>query len=435
MDNNSEKKENNDEKYGDDDLESLESLIADLNVKEDEIIAEAIELVEHALSLIDSQYYDDAIEILRQAIGLYRNLGRKVEIDAINQKISEIYILKEQAFKEVEFKPTEIPEELEVQDIDQDPIIEESAEVLSYTPEELIEEAHKLVEIDEFDEAIDKYDKAIKLFREDKTDSEIERVYEFIDKCYDAKAEFLKRPKEGVEAEREEPVLVEESAKLKKEKEEKEKLQKVAEIEKKKVEEEDFQKRIDEMVTKVDNSIREYEREIREGHFDLEPPFEEAIKTYKEVREMLRDKEWRDQAALYTKQIDVMKQNLEKDKKLREVEAKKREKDKKYLDSLKTKRVEGADIEKAREIEEKHKEDEEFQKKIDEMVTKVDISIREYDRAIREGYFDLEPPFEEAIKTYEEVREILRDKEWKDQAALYTKQIDVMKQKLEKDKK
>ncbi|TFF99393.1 MAG: hypothetical protein EU540_06820, partial [Promethearchaeota archaeon] len=310
MDNNSEKKENNDEKYGDDDLESLESLIADLNVKEDEIIAEALELVEHALSLIDSQYYDDAIEILRQAIGLYRNLGRKVEIDAINQKISEIYILKEQAFKEVEFKPTEIPEELEVQDIDQEPIIEESAEVLSYTPEEMIEEAHKLVEIDEFDEAIDKYDKAIKLLREDKKDSEIERVYDLIDECYDAKAEFLKRPKEGVEAEIEEPVLVEESAKLKKEREEKEKLQKVAEIEKKKVEEEDFQKRIDEMVTKVDNSIREYEREIREGHFDLEPPFEEAIKTYKEIREMLRDKEWRDQAALYTKQIDVMKQKL-----------------------------------------------------------------------------------------------------------------------------
>ncbi len=212
-------------------------------------------------------------------------------------------------------------------------------------------------------------------------------------------------------------------------------IEKARKIEEKHREDEEFQSEIDKMVNKADASIRDYERAIRKGDFELEPPFEEAIKTYEEVREMLRDKEWKDQAALYTKQIDVMKEKLEKDKKLREVEVEKREKDKKYLDSLKTRKVEGADIEKARKIEEKHREDEEFQSEIDKMVNKADASIRDYERAIRKGDFELEPPFEEAIKTYEEVREMLRDKEWKDQAALYTKQIDVMKEKLEKDKK
>ena len=213
MDNNIEKKEENDKKSGDDELESTkESLFADLTEMEDEITTEAIELVEHALSLVDSQYFDDAIEILRQAISLYSDLGRNDEIDTINQKISEIYILKEQVFKEVESKSTKSPEELEAQYIDQEQIIEKSVEDLSYTPEILIEEAHKLVEIDEFDEAIDKYDEAIKLFREYKKDSEIEKVYELIDKCYNAKAEFLKKPKEDLSHKAED--LIEEANQL-----------------------------------------------------------------------------------------------------------------------------------------------------------------------------------------------------------------------------
>ena len=92
----------NDENKWDGPDPTKEAFFSDMSEMEGEIAEEAYELVEHALSLIDSQYYDDAIEILRQAIGLYSQINKEEEITAIRNKISELYILKEQAFREVE---------------------------------------------------------------------------------------------------------------------------------------------------------------------------------------------------------------------------------------------------------------------------------------------------------------------------------------------
>ncbi|MHA1294681.1 MAG: hypothetical protein ACTSQJ_18750, partial [Promethearchaeota archaeon] len=64
-----------------------EAFFSDLLEMEDEISNEAYELVEHALSLLASNYYDDAIEILKQAIGLYEQINSMEEVEAINQKI------------------------------------------------------------------------------------------------------------------------------------------------------------------------------------------------------------------------------------------------------------------------------------------------------------------------------------------------------------
>ena len=200
MDENIKKKEKNNEEFENEEIKRpRDDFLSDLIELEDEITTEAIELVEHALSLVDSQFFDDAIEILRKAIALYSEISRSDEIDAINQKISEIYILKEQAFREGEFETIKIPEELGTQYIDEEQLIEKIEEDSSQTAEKLIEEANKLVEIDEFDEAIEKYDEAVKLFQKEKKESEIEKIYESIDKCYDAKAEFLKRPKVDLE--------------------------------------------------------------------------------------------------------------------------------------------------------------------------------------------------------------------------------------------
>ncbi|MCP4761215.1 MAG: hypothetical protein GY870_05505, partial [archaeon] len=65
-----------------------EAFFSDLMEFEEEIASEGYELVEHALSLINSRYFDDAIEVLRQAIGSYAQIKREAEIEAINQKIS-----------------------------------------------------------------------------------------------------------------------------------------------------------------------------------------------------------------------------------------------------------------------------------------------------------------------------------------------------------
>ena len=57
-----------------------EAFFSDMGDMEQEISEEAYELVEHALSLIDSEYYDDAIEVLRQSMGLYSQINKDEEI-------------------------------------------------------------------------------------------------------------------------------------------------------------------------------------------------------------------------------------------------------------------------------------------------------------------------------------------------------------------
>ena len=88
-----------------------EAFFSDMGNMEEEIAAEAIELVTHALSLIDARFFDDSIEILRQAIGLYSQINKIAEVDALNKKISEIYLLKEQSFRESELETDVIIED------------------------------------------------------------------------------------------------------------------------------------------------------------------------------------------------------------------------------------------------------------------------------------------------------------------------------------
>ena len=91
----------NDEDFKDiDEDPTKKAFFADIGDMEEEIAADAYDLVEHAVSLIESRFFDDAIEVLRQAIGLYDQIGHQGDIDAINAKISEIYLFKEKAFKE-----------------------------------------------------------------------------------------------------------------------------------------------------------------------------------------------------------------------------------------------------------------------------------------------------------------------------------------------
>ncbi|MCK4382646.1 MAG: hypothetical protein KAW66_05060, partial [Candidatus Lokiarchaeota archaeon] len=104
MDERDKKKENNEEF---DEFESdptKEAFFSDMGNIEEEIASEAIELVQHALSLIELGFYDDGIEILRQAIGLYGQINKLAEIDALNKKIEVTYLLKEKNFRERELE-------------------------------------------------------------------------------------------------------------------------------------------------------------------------------------------------------------------------------------------------------------------------------------------------------------------------------------------
>ena len=172
-----------------------EAFFSDLMEVEEEIASEGYELVEHAISLIKSRYFEDAVEVLRQAIGVYSQIDRKAEIEAINQKITEVYVLKEQEFRESKDQSDKRSDILGEQEIVEFKEVEKD---LAGSAKDLIEQANKLIEIEEFDEAISKFDEAVKINEELKNNSEIEKIFKLIEECYNKKAIFLRKArKEG----------------------------------------------------------------------------------------------------------------------------------------------------------------------------------------------------------------------------------------------
>ncbi|MFW9874182.1 MAG: hypothetical protein ACFFG0_13835, partial [Candidatus Thorarchaeota archaeon] len=196
-----------------------EAFFSDLIGIEEDIASEAYELVEHAINLIGSKYYEDGIEILRQAVGLYTQINREEEIKAINEKISEVYLLKEQAFREEEIEgekveQTKVKEKTSYSDLRVE-LAQDGVKVdLLEEAVQLIKEGKELLENNKFEEALDKYDETTEIFeRMDKPD-EIERVFKLIEECYNKKAEFLRNFKSPsieieMELEQREPIGVE----------------------------------------------------------------------------------------------------------------------------------------------------------------------------------------------------------------------------------
>ena len=264
-----------------------------------------------------------------------------------------------------------------------DQSIERSIEELSDLADKLTKEANILVEIEEFDEALDKYDEAIELYKQTNNDSEIEKIFELIEKCYDDKSKFLrkaimKESKEKVKSDIEK-YEAEQVVDLK----EQDRIQKLMELEREKEEEEIFKVKILKMASEAEKMEREYDIAIKKGKFDLEPPFEKIIHIYEDLLKILRDKGWIDQLSVYKNQIKLLREKIVQDKKLREIEVRKKERDKEFLDSLKIKKTEEVNIEKTRIVEEKLKrgaEDEIFQQQIDLKVTDAEKMIKTYDR-------------------------------------------------------
>ncbi len=152
MDKRDEQKDNN-QKFNDTNPDPTKvAFFSDMGNMEEEIASEAIELVTHALSLIEARFYDDSIEILRQAIGLYDQISRIAEVDALNNKISEIYLLKEQSFRESELETDTI-----IENSQEKVLLEQNEEELYNQADSLIVEALQLVTNEKFDEALDNY--------------------------------------------------------------------------------------------------------------------------------------------------------------------------------------------------------------------------------------------------------------------------------------
>ena len=209
----------------------------------------------------------------------------------------------------------------------------------------------------------------------------------------------------------------------------------ISEREKKKIEDEAFQNEITEMVDNSERIAREYELAIKHGNFNLECQYPKVIEIYSEIHKKLISKGWTNQLNIYMRQIEIYQEKLEKDSKLRDLEARKKEKDKEYQESLKIKKEEPVFKEKLKSIDEKGREVEIFQKEIAEMESKAERIAREYELEIKKMNFDIKCKYPEVIEIYKNIHKKLINKEWLKQAEIYANQIKICEDKQKRDEK
>ena len=211
-------------------------------------------------------------------------------------------------------------------------------------------------------------------------------------------------------------------------------------------EEQEFQKGITELVEKAEKKARNYDigmkKALKEGKLLEDSPYLEIIEIYTHLRKKILEKGWTDQGLIYTNQIKIYQDKLEKDKNLREIELQKIQKQKDFEESLKIKADSVITPQKLKDFEFKRKmesEEQDFQNEITELVEKAEKMAREYDiemkKALKEGKLLEDSPYLEIIEIYSRLRKKILEKGWTDQGLIYTNQIKIYQDKLEKDKK
>ncbi|NVM46511.1 MAG: hypothetical protein HWN79_16510 [Candidatus Lokiarchaeota archaeon] len=404
-----------------------EAFFSDMGNIEEEIASEAYELVRHALSLVEAQFYDDSIEILRQAIGLYSQINKSSEIEALNGKIDEIYLLKEKTFRERELKTG-----IEIEMAQEEDLLAQNEEESYKEADSLIVKAIELVNNKQFNEALDMYDDVIKILTKLRKSSELEKINDLIEDCYNRKADFLRKQKipttEETTTTQQEPEGEMSELELK--------AQKIRAYEEAKRNESEKSNQAYEKIGKATElkNIRQYD---------------ESLKLFKESVSLFGEINWINEV----KKIENMIEQVEREKE-RFLLEKQQIKDREQLELDKKKKheaqlIELANIEEQIKIQEKaekvkiqvEKKQEEikFQNEISEMVNYAEMVAREYDismkKAVKKGEIVEECAYSTVIKIYEQVKQKVNEKGWKDRVAIYDNQIRYYHDLLEKDNK
>jgi len=396
-----------------------EAFFSDMGNIEEEIASEAIELVKHALSLVETQFYDDSVEILRQAIGLYAQIDKLAEIEAINNKISEIYLLKEKIFRERELKT-----ESEIEIAQGESILELNEDESYKEADSLVVKAIELVNNKQFDAALDIYDDAIKILKNLRKSSDIENINELIEDCYNRKADFLRKQKilttKETTTTQQEPVGELSEIELK--------AQKIRAFEDAKRKENEKSNQAYELIGKATElkKIRQYDEALK--------LLEESVLLFKEIN-------WINEVKKIKSMIEQME--IEKERFLLELQhIKVREQQESQL-------IERANIEeqiklqtqaeKLRDQVERKQDHTLFQDEISKMVDYAEKLAREYDlsmkKGIKEGKLVEKCIYPTVIKVYEELKLKVNERGWKDQVGIYSNQIKIYQDKWENDKK
>ncbi|MFX0071325.1 MAG: hypothetical protein ACFFAO_09570, partial [Candidatus Hermodarchaeota archaeon] len=156
------------------------------------------------------------------------------------------------------------------------------------------------------------------------------------------------------------------------------------------------------------------------------------------IRKELVQKKWNDQELIFRNHVRILRENLEKDKRLRGIEAHKKEKEQEFLEASKLSEIEKPKEEQIKAAQDKflkEREDEKFQQEIDVLVSDTEKKIREYEFAIRKGEFEKEAPYQEVIEIYNDIKKKLEKKGWRHQSIIYADNIKILEEKRENDKR
>ena len=417
-----------------------DAFFSDLMGMEEEVASEAYELVEHAIHLTETKYFDDSIEILRQAIGLYSQINRVDEIKAINEKISEIYLLKEELFRESEGKSEkhEVEEEdVKISDVEKDStlepeLIQKEIEVdPKIQAEQLVREGKELLETNNFEETLNKYDQAVEILEEAKNSEEIERIFELIEVCYKKKAEFLRNVKK-----------IPLSAEVEKEEEQKE----LTEVE---LKEEKLKQYLISKKKEEEISSHAYEVLGKAAQLASTKQYDKALQLYEEGAKYFQDLNWtyevkkvqdtiiqlENEKLVFLKRFD--EQRIKREEKLQSQTEEVETIGQKEMDLEEQEKL--AKLERLKAIENQKMETDFFKSQIDNMATEALRMAREYElsmqKAIKKGDLVEDCIYPQVIKAYEKIKELLIDKGWNSEAAIYDDTIQVYHQKLKQDNK
>jgi len=206
-----------------------------------------------------------------------------------------------------------------------------------------------------------------------------------------------------------------------------------------------FQLELTKLVEKAEKMARDYEialkKGLKNGKLIEKSPFNKIIEIYNQIRDSVIKKGWKDQILIYTNQIKIYQEKLEKDKKLREIESEKVKKQQEFIEAQKaqaTKEPTVYDEKKLRKIKELTKQEQEeeiFEQEIDKIIDNAEKETREYELAIMKGQFDKKCPFLKIAEIYKNLRKKVYARGWRDEAVIYGNQITLYQEKYQKDKR
>ncbi len=303
---------------------------------------------------------------------------------------------------------------------------------------DLLGEGSQAVQDEEYEKALDDYQKAIEIFEELNWPTEIRRTQEMIE---DAEKAYEKYQNQ-----------------LEKRQKDREKLEKAAEQHKELIEksEESESKSKLERENKENKRIEEekLEEKLSNKAFDLIDQgnekadlknFTEAIEKYREAKDLFDQIGWNSEAEKLLAQISDFKKKKQKNQEMERKKREKLEKERQEEESLQKKIEIRRKLEekKKKQILEKQKEEEQRFKQAEETANKmlanieaIEEKVTKYENQVKEGnILSAECPYEKAIETYRQAEEKLTEVGWDDQSKRMEDGIEDYKRRLARDKK